>query len=136
MKLRTKITIVILVLFTIIGNIQYWNYNLVEGQPFLIDTGSKCGKVIDNFTSIVNIKYGTKTDYFLKVDYGDHIETNNVTAMTYHDYNKIGSTICIGTHKPISFYLWLVLTIDFILMFVIIILIIMWLFGYDLKKLF
>ena len=88
----------ILSAFLIYGNYTYYNYELVDGQPFHRITGYECGKVETNFTELTNVKHGTRTDYYLKVQYKDRTEIVDVTPETWYD-SKPGQTICFNKHE-------------------------------------
>lgn len=57
-------------------------------------THLECGKVIDNFTEIKNLKHSTKTEYYLNIQYNRYSKVECVTAETFYENYKIGSDIC------------------------------------------
>lgn len=91
------------------GNYKY--FTAVESfGDFYKDTGQKCGIVVDDFTQLCNVKHGTRTEYFLKVQYGANAVIEEVGAKTYYAHaGKVGSEICFGTSEQIAFaYIFLV----------------------------
>lgn len=104
MKLKFKIALVLLAIYMIAGNICYWRLDL--DHMFRYKTGVECGTVTEDFTELQNIKHGTRTEYYLKVQYPTREKIENVTAETFYENHRVGSQVCFNRYEGVS--LWLV----------------------------
>lgn len=99
--------IILSTLFTL-SEIKYLSYDIdLIDNPFRYKTSTECGLLTSNFTELQNIKRGTRTDYYIRVNYDGLEKIENVTPETFYGCN-IGQIVCFDRYEGIS--MWLIPT--------------------------
>jgi len=115
MKLKTILFIIALVGMFTWGNINYFSKRIEAGEPFTEITGSKCGTILDNFTSLTNVKHGTTTDYYWKIQYDDgSIIVESISDKSWY-YKKVGDRTCFLITEQLSLLYVIIFILDIIL---------------------
>jgi len=114
--LKRVVFIIVVSIIIIFSNYKYFTSGVTLQNPTKIYKGTECGIILSNFTELINVKHGTKTDYYLQIKFNDRTCIKKVTAETFLE-SKVGENICFDKNESINFILYLFILLEFIVVF-------------------
>lgn len=110
MKLKNLIRLIVLIPLSIyLLYCCYHFFTYPETQTYL-----DCGKVISKSNDEVTIKYGSKTELYLNVQFNKSGFQSVKCEPTTYFSKKVGDNVCFNLNKPVYFWHFLNYNIGFV----------------------